>query len=84
MQLRVFQYSIPAPEQLSDLNHYLASHRITSLTHHLVPAVAGGGTLVFVVESADSPASFAQPKPAEKRGQIRPTHKTYDRYPTVH
>lgn len=50
MNFRVFQYVLPAPATLDDLNSYLAAHRVASVSQHLVP-VTGGTLLVFIVET---------------------------------
>ena len=50
MNYRVFQYPLPAPPELEDLNAFLRAQRIASVSHHLA-ATAGGAMLVFVVES---------------------------------
>jgi len=61
MLYRIFQYPLPCPTEPGDLNSFLASHRIASVTHHLVES---GATpmVVFVVQvaagaSAGRPAS---------------------------
>jgi hypothetical protein len=41
MNYRVFQYRLPAPSELEDLNSYLRSKRVASVTHHL--AITAGG-----------------------------------------
>lgn len=65
MHYRLFQYSLPAPAELEDLNAWLAGHRVASVTHHLA-ATAGGSMLVFVVEtSAAAPAG-----PSASRSRI--------------
>lgn len=50
MNYRVFQYALPAPPLLEDLNAYLGTQRVASVAQHLVPA-AGGTMLVFVVQT---------------------------------
>jgi len=50
MSFRIFQYTLPASPDLSDLNAFIAGHRVVSVSHHLAP-VAGGSMLVFVVET---------------------------------
>jgi superfamily II DNA helicase RecQ len=50
MNYRVFQYPLPAPPELEDLNAYLASHRVAAVTQHLVQA-EGGAMLVFIVQT---------------------------------
>jgi len=52
MKIRLFQYPVPAPDELPELNAYLASHRVASVSHYLAPAAGGGTMLVFVVETA--------------------------------
>ncbi len=51
MNYRVFQYPLPTPPELAELNAYLASHRVAEVTHHLAP-MPGGSMLVFVVQTA--------------------------------
>jgi hypothetical protein len=51
MRFRLFQYTLPAGEDLADLNAFLASERVAAVSHHVVPH-AGGPLLVFVVETA--------------------------------
>ena len=50
MNYRVFQYPLPAPPELADLNAWLASRRVVSVQHHVVTQ-PGGAMLVFVVQS---------------------------------
>ena len=52
MTYRVFQYPIPAPPELADLNQWLASHRVVSVQHHVVQQAAGA-MLVFIVQTVD-------------------------------
>lgn len=66
MTFRVFQYRLPAPEELPDLNAWVSSHRTVSVTHHVI-AMPTGGMLVFVVETADPPATLS-PDGATARG----------------
>lgn len=59
MTFRVFQYRLPAPPELEDLNAWIASHRTVAVTHQVAP-MAGGAMLVFVVETTgdrESPAT---------------------------
>jgi superfamily II DNA helicase RecQ len=53
MNYRVFQYPLPAPAELEDLNSYLAGHRVAGVTQYLA---AGGSMLVFVVETVAAAA----------------------------
>jgi superfamily II DNA helicase RecQ len=50
MTYRLFQYALPAPPLLEDLNTFLAASRVAAVATHLVP-VAGGTMLVFIVET---------------------------------
>lgn len=50
MNYRLFQYALPAPPELADLNAYLAGNRVAAVSHHIVPTPSGG-MLVFVVET---------------------------------
>lgn len=50
MNFQLFQYALPAPPELADLNAYLANQRVASVAQHLVTA-PGGPMLVFVVQS---------------------------------
>lgn len=55
MPYRIFQYPLPAPPLLEDLNTYLAAHRVVAVEQQMVP-VAGGTLLVFIVQTvAGSP-----------------------------
>lgn len=51
MRFRLFQFAIPAPEELEELNAYLAQHRVVSIQQYMLPN-GSGGILVFVVETA--------------------------------
>ncbi|MEM7599878.1 MAG: hypothetical protein AAF357_00515, partial [Verrucomicrobiota bacterium] len=51
MMVRWFQYRLPCEGQPDDLNQWLATHRVVSIQHHLVPANDGATWLVFVVEA---------------------------------
>jgi superfamily II DNA helicase RecQ len=55
MRYRLFQYPLPVPPELEDLNAFIASQRIAAVTQYLVQT-AGGGMLVFVVETVAGPA----------------------------
>lgn len=35
MVFRVFQYPLPAPPELEDLNAWLSTHRVVVVTHHV-------------------------------------------------
>jgi hypothetical protein len=55
MKFRVFQYAVPAPDDLADLNVFLAGigwSQFGVRRHHVV-AKPGGATLIFVVEYLD-------------------------------
>jgi superfamily II DNA helicase RecQ len=53
MSYHLFQYPIPGPADLADLNACLASHRVVAVQQHLVPH-PGGATLVFVVHTTET------------------------------
>ena len=53
MYFQLFQYPLPGPPDLGDLNAWLASHRIVSVNQHVV-AAPGGALLVFVVQSVEA------------------------------
>jgi len=53
MNYRVFQYPLPAPPALDDLNAHLASRRIAAVAHHVVQT-ATGPMLLFIVEGVES------------------------------
>lgn len=55
MNYRLFQYSLPAPPELEDLNAFLGAQRVAAVTHHIA-AIAGGTMLVFVVETVGAAA----------------------------
>ncbi|HEY3856314.1 MAG TPA: HRDC domain-containing protein [Verrucomicrobiae bacterium] len=65
MNYRLFQYPLPAPPELEDLNTFLRAQRVAAVTHHLAPT-AGGTMLVFIVEtvgdSSGRPNSPLPPK----------------------
>ncbi|MCC6884326.1 MAG: HRDC domain-containing protein [Verrucomicrobiales bacterium] len=50
MKFHLFQYPLPAPEPLEDVNAFLASRRVASVSHHIVHGAAGS-MLVFVVQT---------------------------------
>ena len=56
MSFRIFQYTLPAPPELEELNAWLQTHRVATVTHHMV-TIPGGTMLVFVVETVDVGAS---------------------------
>jgi superfamily II DNA helicase RecQ len=60
MPFRVFQYPLPTPPDLPDLNAFLAAQRIAVVRHKIVNT-AGGALLVFVVEitASSGPAKSA-------------------------
>jgi superfamily II DNA helicase RecQ len=74
MPFRLFQYTLPAPPELEDLNSFLASHRIAAVTQHLVTN-GGSGMLVFIVETAGTtgskPSLHGGPK-IDYRDQLAP------------
>jgi hypothetical protein len=55
MTYRLFQYPLPGPPELEDLNSYLASHRVAAVTQHLVQT-ASGAMLVFIVQTVQGEA----------------------------
>jgi len=61
MKIRLFQYPLPAPPEVEDLNAYLAREKISALTHHVVQTGGGGAMLVFVVESAGRAGGIETP-----------------------
>jgi superfamily II DNA helicase RecQ len=69
MKVRLFQYALPAPPELEDLNGYLGQEKVASLSHHVVSTAGGGAMLVFVVESAGRPASAAPTQAALPGGE---------------
>lgn len=60
MSFRLFQFPIPGDSDTREMNAFLASHRIVSVQHHLVPT-SGGGVLAFVVHYTDPAAPTAGP-----------------------
>jgi superfamily II DNA helicase RecQ len=54
MRFRVFQYPLPTDPDVPDLNAFLASSRVASVSHHVVPQ-ANGALLLFVVEAVGAP-----------------------------
>lgn len=67
MNYRLFQYPLPAPPELEDLNAYLASHRVASVAQHLVQS-QGGAMLVFIVQTV----------PGESAGKNRQAESKID------
>lgn len=65
MPYHLFQYPLPAPADLGDLNAFLETHRVVSVQEHMLPT-AGGGLLVFVVQSV-AQSSPAGPSSSGKR-----------------
>ena len=55
MRYRLFQYPLPAPDELDELNAFLGSQRVAMVTHHVVQN-ASGAMLLFVVEHVDDGA----------------------------
>ena len=51
MKFQLFQYPIPTDSNLDDLNRFLASHRIVSVTREIVNGNSGP-VLLFIVETA--------------------------------
>jgi len=50
MPYHLFQYPLPAPAELTDLNTFLSAQRVVSVTHHIA-ATPSGSMLVFVVQT---------------------------------
>lgn len=50
MKYHLFQYPLPAPPELEDLNAFLNTQRVAAVSHHVV-AQPGGALLVFVVQT---------------------------------
>jgi hypothetical protein len=61
MNYRLFQYSLPAPPELEDLNAYIQTHRVVVVTQNIVQT-GSGGLLVFETAPGD-----AGPKPPSPR-----------------
>ena len=55
MRYRLFQYALPAPDELEELNTFLGSHRISMVTHHVVQNTSGA-LLLFLVEHVEDQA----------------------------
>ncbi len=70
MRFTLFQYTLPAPAELEDLNAFLAGQRVAAVTHHLL-ATPGGGLLVFVVETVGSPPQRTSPSSNQLRIDYR-------------
>ena len=49
MKIRIFQYPLPMVGEPDELNQFLGSAKVATVSHHLA-SVAGGSMLVFVVE----------------------------------
>jgi superfamily II DNA helicase RecQ len=56
MRFRLFQYPLPADPELQDLNAFVASRRVATVSHHVVTQVSGG-LLLFVVETVGDGAA---------------------------
>lgn len=65
MPYQLFQYPIPGPGDLRELNACLASQRVLNVQQHLV-TTPGGATLVFVVQTVEATAQPAAGKSARK------------------
>jgi len=66
MHFRVFQYPIPAPTELSELNAWLSHHRIVQVTHHIIPLLFYSEILAeghFVAEQGGPCGSGSRPVP---------------------
>ena len=50
MAYHLFQFPVPGSDDLSELNTFLASHRVVAVKEYLMPT-AGGGILTFVVQT---------------------------------
>lgn len=63
MHFQLFQYPLPAPPDLADLNGYLQSHRVVAVTHHIVQSEAQA-LLVFLVQTTPAgPRSASRSEP---------------------
>ena len=51
MPFQLFQYPIPAPTSLDDLNAFLSSHRVARVTQHLVTGSDGASLDCWVSSS---------------------------------
>jgi len=73
MPIKLFQCPLPADPELSELNAYLASHRIATVAQHVVQT-AGGAMLVFVVESPKTAPATGRPgeQPIDYREKLAP------------
>ena len=59
MAFHLFQFPLPGAADLGELNRCLAAHRVVAVNQHVVPAVGGGATLVFVVQTVDGAVKAA-------------------------
>ena len=57
MNFRLFQFPLPAPPELAELNTYLSSQRVTAVSHHFVES-PGGPMIVFLVQSVAAEKSL--------------------------
>lgn len=72
MSFQVFQFPLPGPGDLGDLNRFLAAHRVVAVKQHLV-ATPEGGLLVFVVETvAGAPASEIPRRKIDYKAELTP------------
>lgn len=66
MPYQVFQYPLPGPADLAELNAFLGMHRIIAVQEHLL-TTPSGGLLVFVVQTVEAPTTGSSPSLASKR-----------------
>jgi hypothetical protein len=71
MNYRLFQYALPAPPELEDLNAYLAAQRVAAVAQHIVQT-PGGAMLLFIVETVGG-----RPGPAAGGEASGPTRIDY-------
>jgi superfamily II DNA helicase RecQ len=65
MNYRLFQYPLPAPPEMEDLNEYLASRRVVAVSHHIVQT-GTAAILIFIVETVDPTHASSTGSPSSK------------------
>lgn len=66
IRYQLFQYPLPAPPDLADLNAWLSTHRVVSVQHHVV-TTGQGSLLVFLVQTAMGAPEAGPGQPAGGR-----------------
>lgn len=70
MPIRLFQYALPADPELTDLNEFLASHRVAGV-HRETVVTSTGPMLLFVVQWSHDGREREQTLPSGERVDYR-------------